>query len=161
MTEPKLKVDAHDGSDTHARRSLSDNKLRHVRAVAETMRETALANGMDADDADQMYLLELVHDVGYVCGATGHAQAGARMLALSGYAYSEEVRLHGRPVEHPSQALLMLWHADMSCDWQGRRVSYEERLKGVMERYGADSEQVRNAKGIIKMLEEMRELRLA
>lgn len=160
MTESKLKADAHDGSDTHAR-SLSDNKLLHVRAVAETMRETALANGMGEDDADRMYLLGFVHDIGYIRGVTGHAKAGARVLALSGYAHSEEVRLHGRPVDNPSRELLMLWHADMSCDWKGRRVSYEERLSGIEERYGTDSEQARNARGIIRMLQAQDGLRLA
>lgn len=146
-------ADARDGQSLPQFRSMSDNKLRHIRAVAETMRDTALASGRTDEEARRMYLLGFVHDIGYLHGPSGHARRGAEMLASAGYEYAEEVRLHGRPVDDPSWELLVLWHADMSCDWQGRRVSYAERLDGIIERYGEGSEQARNAKAIIGRLE--------
>lgn len=141
------------GKGRNAEHSLSDDKLRHIRAVAEVMRDTALANGLGDEEADRMYLLGLVHDVGYLHGARGHAGRGADLLASAGYELAEEVRLHGRLVDDPSDALLMLWHADLSCDWRGRRVGYDERLAGVIERYGEGSEQARNVRAIVGRLQ--------
>lgn len=129
--------------------SLSDNKLLHVRAVAEVMWQTAVANGATVAEADGMYLLGLVHDIGYLHGARGHSDAGGDILEASGYRFSEEVRRHGRMTDDPSRELVMLWHADMSCDHLGRRVTYEERLDSIVARYGDESSQARNARAII------------
>lgn len=140
-------------SPAPTRHAISNDKLRHIRLVAEVMRACAVANGMDDEAADAMFLLGFVHDIGYMRGPNDHAAAGADILAASGYAHSEAVRHHGRAIENPPTELVMLWHADMTCDHCGRRVSYAQRLAGIIERYGKDSSQARHARRIVERLE--------
>lgn len=139
---------------------ISDNKLRHMRAVAETMRDTALANGMTDDEADGMYLLGLVHDIGYIHGAKGHSDTGADILENAGYPLAQAVRDHGSPREDPPRELVMLWHADMTCDSVGRRIPYDGRLADIVRRYGRDSSQAQNATLIVGFLRSQSDITL-
>ena len=66
------------------------------------------------------------------------------MLETVGCDFAFEVRSHGRLVDDPIPLLAMLWHADMICDREGVRCTYDERLAGARERYGRHSRQAVN-----------------
>lgn len=134
--------------------SIRDGKLFHIRAVAEAMRDAALAMGWGEERAEDMFLLGLVHDVGYVRQPVGHAAAGAEILSRSSYAYAEEVRLHGTYVADPSPELELLWLCDLSVDSRGRRCGLTSRLRHVAERFGEDSLQMRDVRRIAEHLRE-------
>lgn len=123
---------------------IRDGKLAHIRAVAEMMRERALAMGWGEERAEDMFLLGFVHDIGYARQPVGHAEAGAEILGRSSYAHAEEVRLHGTYVEDPSPELELLWLCDLSVDSRGTRCDVAGRLSHVEKRFGRDSEQFRN-----------------
>lgn len=132
--------------------TLSNNKLIHSKAVAEKMRSKALELGWDITRAEDMYLLGLLHDVGYIVSKNHHANAGALLLARNNYRYSFEVQHHGRPVDNPSDELLLLWWADLTTLYNGWEATLKHRLKDVEIRYGVDSYQYQNVLEIMKIL---------
>lgn len=133
---------------------ISQNKLAHTEAVSATMYESAIRLGWDERRAQEASLLGFLHDFGYTMRREGHGEAAADVLRRVGYRDAEAVACHGRSVENPSEMLMLLWHADMTCDHEGRRCTYDERLDGIRERYGADSPQLRTATEIVTKLRE-------
>lgn len=132
--------------------SLSNNKLIHSKAVAEKMRSKALELNWDTYRAEDMYLLGLLHDIGYSISQNHHANAGALLLARNNYRYSFEVQHHGRPVDNPSDELLLLWWADLTTLYNGWDTSLKNRLTDIEIRYGVNSHQYQNALEIMKIL---------
>ena len=71
-------------------------------------------------------------------------------LKEEGYGFWEEVYEHGNPdVESPTQELMLLNWADMHTDGKENRVSFEERLRDINNRYGVDSVEYTNAQLVI------------
>lgn len=93
----------------------------------------------------QMFLLGLLHDVGYEYAAEqpDHPRVGGELLEAAGYRYWQEVRWHGMlGAPYASDELLILNAADLLTDAAGNVVSLFERLGDVEQRYGADSPQL-------------------
>ena len=132
---------------------MTERKLRHTAAVSRTMRDVALLLGWDEERADEMLVLGFVHDIGYDIDPEKHGAAGAEVLGRCGFAYADEVRMHGTPTDDPSPELALLWYADMTCDHEGEHCDYAQRLEGVRERYGDDSPQLEKAQAIVAWLE--------
>lgn len=131
---------------------MSDDKLLHIRGVAELMYDIAISTVHSRAAAEQAFLLGFVHDIGYVRQTENHSDIGAEMLREAGYKYHDEVDNHGRLVENPSRELEMLWYCDLRVNHRGERCTLDERLAGIAERYGETSSQYRNASAIVKHL---------
>lgn len=124
---------------------LDDNRLFHMRGVAELMQERDLENGGTAEHAEDMFLLGLVHDCGYALTEDRyvHERAGGTALARADYKYAREVANHGNPAPMPEEdtyELRLLQWCDMSVDSRGERVSVAERLEDIGKRHGTDSQ---------------------
>lgn len=131
---------------------ITDERLRHMRGVAELMYETAIANGCSETFARSMYLLGFLHDIGYAFQETDseyHGLVGAKMLDDVGYPYAAEVEYHGDPrVEYKSDELNLLNWADLQVSWDGHRTSVESRIERSVEKYGMSSDIALNKLGL-------------
>lgn len=132
-------------------------KMAHMIGVAEYMRtnadaynpESAKADaGQMADFRDQMYLIGLIHDVGYLRGRVGHEEFGAALIAktLGEGTVSEMIREHGRDVSKVRMGILMnpvfglLVVADYHIGIDGFQVTPDARVAEILTRFPNDAE---------------------
>lgn len=119
----------------------SNDRAQHSLGVARLMQEMALEHGASKEEAEMMYYLGWVHDIGYQFTENNliHARVGGEFLRQQGYEFWEAVRDHGDPSVVQDPVLRLLNQADMQVDSKGNRVSYEERLEDIKSRYGTDT----------------------
>ena len=128
---------------------IDDNRYKHIRGVAELMSEIA-PQGKEKE----MFLLGMLHDIGYLYQPKDHNFLGGNLLKEQGYQYWPEVYWHGVPdAKYTSAALDLLNSADMQVNGKGERVSYAERLEDIGTRYGKDSPQYILAAKMVRYLE--------
>ena len=134
----------------------SSDRANHSLTVAKQMYEMALERTGDELYAKKMFHLGFVHDIGYQFTNNNkeHAHVGGAFLKEEGYEYWREVYDHGNPnlTDRPSDEWFLLNMADMQTDSKGNRVSFDERLKDIGERYGIESDEYILAKKITMLL---------
>lgn len=138
---------------------LTHNKIMHSASVAQYMSENATKYGLDRE---KMYVLGLLHDIGYLFGQRDHAEDGANLLnqfGLTETKYANFIALHDtNPFElrmqydgdHISPVLFLLQQADMTVDALGNFVGFDKRLKEIGRRYGENSKAYETAKAIVE-----------
>lgn len=136
---------------------INDNRLLHVREVGRVCAELAehLFGWSDAK-TQEMFLMGFVHDFGYEYSEEQHLHAGigGQILERTGFKYAREVSDHGSPaIPAMSEELLILNIADMSVNGSGQRVTFEQRLSDIRERYGAESSQYLDAADLVSAIE--------
>lgn len=129
---------------------IKDDRLAHMVGVANYMYKNAKRYGLVPD---MMYVLGLVHDIGYVSGQKDfHEAYGGYLLSTC---FKSDVKddifqiisCHNMTPEdyskkynkYPPKELVLLWEADMSVDLTGEDVGFDERLDSIASRYGKDS----------------------
>lgn len=141
------------------------NRTAHMVGVAEYMYYNA---GKYNLDPDEMYVVGLLHDIGYISGDKhGHEQYGADLIQKCfstnfGMPYIGEVIAHhgDRPTDYLSEhdlvpdELKLLWEADMSVDLTGENVGFEKRLADIGERHGFGSHPYETCKQTMDWLKE-------
>lgn len=146
-------------------------KMAHCIGVAEYMRENAPKYGLDADT---MYVIGLLHDIGYLSGRRGHEQAGEEILRKLGI--SDDILFavasHGKnlyEVESEFQTnggvsllaqcpeLILMCEADMSVNAQGYRVGFDKRLEDIADRYGDNGIEYSTASATVRFVREQSE----
>ncbi len=151
---------------------IGDNKLNHLRGVAEYMYQNAERFGLEPEEA---FVLGMLHDIGYIndraakreipdltnTGTVGHEWYGAELLKNMGLRpdFVNAIRYHGTdpknvPVFLHCPAMELLWEADMSIDKYGRNVGFGGRLADIGHRYGYDSDAYKTASETILFLKE-------
>ncbi len=128
--------------------SFDANRNLHSLMVAKKMKELANSKHYDSDFAEDMFMLGLVHDIGYeFCNDKKlHNKVGGELLKRNGYNYYKEVYFHGDPnCSYSSIALDFLNTADLMTNQNGEYVSIENRLEDIKCRYGKSSVQYNNA----------------
>jgi len=131
---------------------IDEDRNKHIFAVARLMKEKANSVGLDAEE---MFTLGLLHDIGYEFGGSEeHHLIGYEVLKKQNYKYANEVLYHGKPTdEYSSLVLDLLNFADMHIDKKGNYVTYEDRLADIKLRRGENSPHYQNSKKIIEGLE--------
>lgn len=139
---------------TTALTPLTPNRLAHMNATANRAYEIATTIfGKTEDQARQLYILGLLHDVGYAFDPADHAHAGGRVLADLGFA-ADAVYDHGDPnVGVMDDDLLIVNAADMTTSPTGAPMRMEDRLRDIGERYGADSPHLACARAVADRIE--------
>lgn len=137
---------------------IRENKIAHIHRVAEYMYKHANEYGLSPEE---MYILGLLHDIGYLKGATNHAVNGSELLQSVGYNLHDIVMWHGKTPamymeaettsEIPNE-LILLWIADLTIGPDGSELGFSERLEDVSNRYGVNSTQYKNAKETVDWL---------
>ncbi|MBO5910025.1 MAG: HDIG domain-containing protein [Clostridia bacterium] len=127
---------------------IDENRIAHIFAVARLMKDNAEKLGLDAQE---MFTLGLLHDIGYEFGGSEeHHTLGAEILQKQDYKYYKEVLYHGKPTtEYTSLSLDLLNYADMHIDKSGQFVSFEDRLADIASRRGTNSAPYINCKIIM------------
>ena len=124
---------------------ISNKRKQHIFAVASLMKEKAPLLGLDANE---MYLLGYLHDIGYESDESAtHNITGGNLLKQCGYKYFNEVYYHGNPFSnYSSKELDLLNYCDMHIDCNGSLVTFNERLEDIKSRHGENSSAYNNAK---------------
>ena len=149
------------------KRVIPEDRARHMFGVAEYMYHNADKYDLEPD---KMYVLGLLHDIGYIHGKPKHEVRGAEILRLIGLSPTNDlvhvVSCHGlTPYEYmhlytvtsdeiPKEVLL-LWEADMHVDLTGEDVGYSARLADVVHRYGKDSKPYEICSETVEFLKEL------
>lgn len=122
---------------------ITQNRWQHILGVARKAKELAIKiQPNDEKYAEDMFLLGLLHDVGYEFSETGqgHSALGGEILKRSGYKYWNEVANHGYSENNiMTDELFILNCADMSVSVDGQSCSMSDRLKDIGNRYGINS----------------------
>jgi len=127
-----------------------DKRIAHMHGVAEYMYANAEKYNLNKEE---MFIVGLLHDIGYLYGKPGHAKNGAKLLESMGFKYAEEIGLHGTiPQEGISDVLRLLLEADLSIGTDGSLVGYDERLKNIGERLGKESKEYKIAENTVEFL---------
>lgn len=123
---------------------ITQNRWQHILGVARKAK--MLAEKLKPNDtqyAEDMFLLGIMHDLGYefMESNASHAAVGGEILKRSGYQYWQEVALHGdETVENMSDELFILNCADMMTGPNGEDFTFDERLKEIAQRFGEDAD---------------------
>lgn len=132
---------------------IDDDKLKHIRAVAEVMYDNADALTELHIDKEVAYTVGLLHDIGYIRGKENHSKNGADIVDKLGMNYMvgqdnvNAINYHGTDgytmivngnLKHISPMLLLLQYADLSVDKEGNKVGFEKRLADIQKRYDKD-----------------------
>ena len=123
---------------------ISENRWQHILGVARKAK--MLAEKLKTNDtqyAEDMFLLGIMHDLGYefMESNASHAAVGGEILKRNNYRYWQEVSLHGdETVENMSDELFILNCADMSTGPNGEDFTFDERLKEIAQRFGEDAD---------------------
>jgi len=139
---------------------IAKEKMAHMHGVAEYMYEHAEENGLIPDE---MYILGLLHDIGYLYGSEGHEENGAALLHRMGFENHWHVLWHGTSPkdylqytsrENLPAELILLMEANMKIGLSGEEIGYENRLKEMANIYGLASEQYMLCEDTIQWLTE-------
>ena len=126
--------------------------------VAEYMSKHAEKYGCDAEE---MYVLGLLHDIGYIYGAENHGKTGSILMQKLGYNDSEYINWHDiLPEDYKSMThskelpnkLRLLLTADLSVNSKGEDIGFDGRLEDIKTRYGEGSPQFKNVATTIAYL---------
>lgn len=122
---------------------ITEDRWKHILGVARKAKDLALLlKPHDEKYAEDMFLLGLLHDIGYEFSETGkgHSSIGGEILKRSGYKHWYEVSNHGYSENAIiTDELFILNCADMSVGVDGKNCSFSERLEDIGRRYGLNS----------------------
>ena len=111
--------------------------------------------GWAEEKCQDMYVLGMMHDIGYELNSDPfeHDVAMANALGRSGYKYIDEIYHHSRmQTEYDTPEMRLLYFADMTVDGKGNWVTIEDRLRDLEERHGKDSEVYKESEEIADAL---------
>ena len=137
---------------------ISDNRLFHSIGVARMAKQLAMClRPNDTVFAENMFLLGLLHDIGYefTDDVVQHAKIGGDILARCGFQYADSVAVHGYVTNDVfSDELYILNLADMIVGSDGKTCTFDDRLDYIKNRYGAKSKQYEEAVIMVKKLKD-------
>ena len=115
---------------------INNNKKMHMFGVAEFMYNEAPKYGLKSDE---MYVLGLLHDIGYIYdGWHNHEKNGKNLMNSLGFKYSDAIGLHGIDIDENtnlSKEAMLLIAADSCVDYEGNIGTFETRRKDIETRY--------------------------
>lgn len=134
---------------------ISEDKLHHIIGVARRCYEIAKERGYCESTAQRLFLIGWLHDVGYEFSENfeGHPIISNNMISTLIKNGNFAIKNHGRvDIDYSDYELDILNIADLTVDHKGNKCTIEERLKGIEERYGKDTESYKNAEKLAKQL---------
>lgn len=134
---------------------ISNNKIKHIHAVAEYMYQHADEHRLNKDE---MYVLGMMHDIGYIRSHIGHLQNGGEIATQVGLKENliYAIENHGMNLEElevVTPELILLVRADLQISHTGEYVGYAKRLENAKEHYGVKSIQYKRIMGTVMYLQ--------
>ena len=130
---------------------IGEDRVRHMSNVAAYMYEKAPDYNLNPE---YMYVLGLIHDIGYIDEGENHAQYGSQLLYDIGLRDTDNFSFNTMIANHSSvpdfemdwnneehRMKYLLYEADMRINSTGKLVDYDRRLEDIYTRYG-DSERI-------------------
>ena len=138
--------------------SIVDRRLRHSHGVG--VKLFTLVNHKPTlcrTAAREMYVLGLLHDIGYQFAANSdeHAKFGGELLKKQGFKLWREVFWHGRVQrEYDSPELRLLNYCDMIVGPNGEPMTMKQRIADLTFRYGGGSQEERDGIALARFFED-------
>ena len=137
---------------------MTRNSIIHAYEVGFTMRKLAKLTGICSEE--ESFCIGYLHDIGKEFienqPISMHNKVGEEVLKTLGVSFAEIVGAHGDPdsklIDTP--IVKMLNYCDLVVDHDGSAVTIEQRLDGVIKRYGYNSKQYNDVIQIIQNLEQ-------
>ena len=130
---------------------ISEDKLHHILGVARECYRLSVEMGYSETFAQKMFTIGWNHDIGYEFATTpkDHPEIGIQTL-IDTFDCKENTSIdailkHGKQTEDKTIEWLILNLADLTIDHKGNKVTIEERLASIQERYGTHSHQYQNS----------------
>lgn len=128
---------------------ISENKLKHMLGVARECRNLARQKNLSEDLCDAMFIMGLLHDVGYEDEeGSMHGSVSEELIRKFQKHIDnacDAISAHGLAFENWDVFDEVLNTADMTISHTGEKISIEERLEGIKERWGSNSVHYKHA----------------
>ena len=172
LSDGKFEISVMEHKPDLKEKRISDERIRHMHTVAELMYQYHDAFQCKFLTKDEVYLLGLNHDIGYINGKDMHEYNGAHLISGTcehgaSCVLAKYIMYHGvTPAKYMQQYMcsendipkeqILLWWADMNVEsggvHAGEVVGFKGRLESLKERYGEDSEPYMICKETIEWL---------
>lgn len=138
--------------------NLPEYRIEHSKEVANFLYSFARVNYFDNFRSQSLYLVGLLHDIGYFQNPTGkdHGRKGAELLEIAGISkdFCNLIRYHGKYIKEPSRDQELMWLADLCINGKGEYVGYMKRFQSICERYENDMDRLMNVQQIVNHLDQ-------
>ena len=131
------------------------NRYKHCHSVGKKMYAYAKERlGWDEERCQKMFVLGVLHDIGYELDGSVYGHGTILANILKGYEFADEIDKHCVLHESISEELALLYYADATVDGQGNWCRYEERDADLISRYGTDSPNRQDGVRLSELLKE-------
>lgn len=138
---------------------ISENKIKHCLGVARACREIAKQKGYSEDFSDAMFVMGLLHDIGYEDEPnSSHGHKSSEMIKSFEVHLQEccdAIDCHGLVFDNWVIYDEILNLADLTTSHEGNKISVLERLKRIEARWGSSSVHYRHAVEVVDKLKEL------
>lgn len=138
--------------------NLPEYRIEHSKGVANFLYSFARVNYFDNFRSQSLYLVGLLHDIGYYENPTGedHGRKGAELLEVAGISkdFCDLIRYHGKYIKNPSRDQELMWLADLCINGKGEYIGYMKRFQSICERYENDLDRLMNVQKIVNHLDQ-------
>lgn len=138
---------------------ISENKLKHMLGVARECRSLARQKDLSEDLCDAMFIMGFLHDIGYEDDESSSHGSVSEELVRSFESHINDccdaIVAHGLVFDNWSVFDDVLNRADMTISHTGNKITMEERLEGIKERWGSESVHYRHACEVVNKLKEL------
>ena len=138
--------------------NLPEYRIKHSKGVADFLYSFARINYFDNFRCQSLYLVGLLHDIGYYENPTGedHGRKGAELLEVAGISkdFCDLIRYHGKYIKDPSRDQELMWLADLCINGKGEYIGYMKRFQSICERYENDLDRLMNVQKILNHLDQ-------
>lgn len=120
---------------------ISRERMAHMHGVAEYCYLHA-SDDFYQLNPNEMYLLGLLHDIGYIDGKSHHESYGGELLRIYGFDDWREVVNHATLLNTDkarNKKLLLLIEADLRMGMSDHEIGYDLRLQDIAARHGINS----------------------
>ena len=137
---------------------LPEYRIKHSKGVANFLYSFARISYFDNSRSKSLYLVGLLHDIGYFRNPTGkdHGRKGAEFLELAGTSkdFCDLIRYHGKYIQNPSRDQELMWLADLCINGKGEYIGYMKRFQSICKRYENDLDRLMNVQKIVNHLDQ-------
>lgn len=133
------------GRDLGYMYKLDQDRVNHIYGVARHCYHIAMVMWGLEELAQELFALGMLHDIGYAFAEPkDHARVGSWIMARTGFDCCGEIRKHGIYISPDgertqSKSLITLDLADFLTSSDGNIVTAQERIDGMVVRYGEGS----------------------
>lgn len=138
---------------------ITEDRIKHSLGVARTCREIARQKGMTEKQSDAMFIMGLLHDIGYEDEPnSSHGHKSSEMI-MSFKEYIDEccgaIACHGLAFDNWTVYDEVLNLADITTSHTGEKTICKDRLDNIADRYGNQSAHYKHAMEVVSKLKDL------